>query len=461
MNMLVASFWEGLIHATGFAFAGNRGLPGIAAMEPGGRCAGGGLEPGLMAMVSRARVLSLAPVGARWLARDAPSWRCMQPAITTRSKCRPTRPDGQAASSRPRWPKHCVAASLAEEDRRLSFALLQTLWRGSWGNLPPRARHLGGAGGTGWPGVMLGSMVLGMVRLASGLWAIRRLRSRSDAARRSCLDRHLSAVLRAEMSCSHPVEVREFDRAGDARHDRLESNAHSASPGLANLERRRAAGRARSRAGPRLPGRLRHRPACPAQRRLAVLSSPGATGCRPGCGSSRSWPPMPGRPGLPAARFLTSPRSPRWPSAATTGCSPGRRVRFFRPVALLSGESRCFATPSVSVMSGFRPESRFLTVGVLAALGVLIAGLRGPMISSPALAQDNASKPKLPAAASRKPANQAFDLSLPAGRNADVRCLPAGRIAGTARMQPSETAPGNEHACRDIPLAASTRSTSF
>ena len=50
---------------------------------------------------------------------------------------------------------------------------------------------------------MLGSMVLGMVRLGSGLWAIRRLRERSEPLADPALIETV-ALLRAEMSCASP-----------------------------------------------------------------------------------------------------------------------------------------------------------------------------------------------------------------------------------------------------------------
>ena len=50
----------------------------------------------------------------------------------------------------------------------------------------------------------------------------------------------------------------------------------------------------------------------------------------------------------------------------------GRPVPFSRPVALLFGGSRCFAIPGGFVMSVLSASTRFLTVGALACLGLLV-----------------------------------------------------------------------------------------
>jgi len=72
---------------------------------------------------------------------------------------------------------------------------------------------------------------------------------------------------------------------------------------------------------------------------------------------------------------------------------------------------------------------RFLTVGVLAAIGVLIAGLRGPMAAAPVQAQ-TASEKKEPRDAGSNPSNKAFDLTyLPTDTKILVAIQPAALLA--------------------------------
>ena len=92
-------------------------------------------------------------------------------------------------------------------------------------------------------------------------------------------------------------------------------------------------------------------------------------------------------------------------------------------------------------------RSRFLTIGFLAAIGLLIAGLRGPIISSPALAQD---QPQAKALGSGVPESKSgsFDLShLPAETRLLIACRPAAALARP------EFAPA-EPLLQDLPLPA-------
>lgn len=115
------------------------------------------------------------------------------------------RPDLGAPKSSP------IAGDIASrpptsEKTTMAFALLQALMR-EWGK-PAQIEGQAPWGWSHWLALALvGSTVLGLGRLATGLWAIRRLRSNSHpVADRTLID--TVEILRAEMSCSAPVEIR-------------------------------------------------------------------------------------------------------------------------------------------------------------------------------------------------------------------------------------------------------------
>jgi len=84
---------------------------------------------------------------------------------------------------------------------------------------------------------------------------------------------------------------------------------------------------------------------------------------------------------------------------------------------------------------GISAPGRFLTIGVLAAFGVLIAGVRGPMAAAPVQTQTTSEK-KAAGDAGSSPAVKAYDLSyLPAETRMFVALQPAA-LLGRPEMQP-------------------------
>ena len=88
-----------------------------------------------------------------------------------------------------------------------------------------------------------------------------------------------------------------------------------------------------------------------------------------------------------AANNPISRRSRRWPCAATAVPSPGRPELSSLLVAPSSGELKCYVTRAKSVTLLCPPWRRLFTIGVLCALGLLVAGVRGPMGLTNAQAQ--------------------------------------------------------------------------
>ena len=155
-----------------------------------------------------------------------------------------------------------------------------------------------------------------------------------------------------------------------------------------------------------------------------------------GCGSSRSWPPTPGRPGSAAATCRISHCSPGWPSGATPRRFPGPLVPFSRPEEPSLGGSRCCGIPSVSVISGLSAGTRFATVGTLVSLGILIAGLRGPMAATSPAAQAAGGIGPGGGGQQAPAAKGSFDLAyLPAETRMFVAVQPA-LLLGRPEMQP-------------------------
>ena len=235
---------------------------------------------------------------------------------------------------------------------------------------------------------MLGSMALGMVRLASGLWAIRRLRSRSEPLADPALIDTV-ALLRAEMSCFHPVELR--------------SSTELATPATIgwnrtlillpqdwqtwNDEERRAVlahELAHVCRGDFVTGLLAqlsvalqfYHPLAhwlSARLRLEQELAADAWSARLTGGS------LPYLTTLAQMALRRDDRVLSWPARAFL---PSRGT-FVRRIEMLRDSKRVRHV-------GLSARVRFLTVSVLAALGVLIAGLRGPMAAPPVQAQTTA-----------------------------------------------------------------------
>ena len=251
-----------------------------------------------------------------------------------------------------------------------------------------------------------------------------------QAASRPRLARHVD-ILRAEMGCVKPVELRvSADLATPATigWHRVLILLPADWRSWNDAERRAVLAHELAHVcrGDFLTGLL-------AQLSLASSSiTPWRTGCRPGCGWSRSWPPTPGAPAYPAARFLISRLWPSWPCAAMTGRCAGRRGRFSLLVAPLFGGSRCFATPSMFVMSCSRAARDFSPSACSRHARLLVAGLRGPI--TPLLAQARAEA----GPEAQVSAKGAFDLLYLPAETQDAR-----------RVQPAHAGPARDGAGRE------------
>ncbi len=287
---------------------------------------------------------------------------------------------------------------------------------------------------------MLGSMALGLVRLASGLWAIRRLRSRSEPlADPDLID--TVALLRAEMNCSHPVEVR--------------TSAELATPATIGWSRtlillpqdwqtwnddERRAVLAHELAhvcrGDFVTGLLAqvslalqfyHPLAHWLSARLRLEQELAADAWS----AKISGGPQSYLTTLAQMALRRDDRVLYWPARAFL---PSRGT-FVRRIEMLRDSKRIRHV-------GLSAPLRLATVGLLATLGVLIAGLRGPMAAPAQLPRPTAERATGNAASN--PASQAFDLNfLPAETRMFVAMKPAALLGGPEWRPLLKTLGGN------------------
>ena len=126
MNMLVASFWEGLVHATGFALLGIVVYLALRRWSPAAGALAAGSSLGVMAMVA---ILAFCP-WPRWvtgqLARDAASGdrEFQSPGALKRGAMEvpATRPDQVAARSSPAA-EGIASQPLSAEKPRMAFGV--------------------------------------------------------------------------------------------------------------------------------------------------------------------------------------------------------------------------------------------------------------------------------------------------------------------------------------------------
>ncbi len=359
------------------------------------------------------------------------------------------RPD--ALASKPsQVGKSITSQSSPSEKPTMAFALLQALAQ-EWGRLAT-VEHRTSWSWRNWLALaMLGSMVFGLVRLGSGLWAVRRLRSGSEPVADPALIDTV-VLLRAEMGCSRPVEVR--------------SSAELATPATIgwnrtlillpddwqtwNDEERRAVlahELAHVCRGDFVTGMLAqlsvalqfYHPLAhwlSARLRLEQELAADAWSAKISGGS---------QPYLTTLAQMALRRDDRvlsWPARAFL---PSRGT-FVRRIEMLRD--------SQSVRHvGLSTRVRFLTIGILATLGVLIAGLRGPMAAPAVQAQTTRETTKTGGGADSNTVNQAFDLTyLPAETRMFVALRPAA-LLGRPEMQPVvKLLTGNEQLVREFLL---------
>ena len=388
MNTLGLTLLESIAHATGFAVVGMLAYLALRRLGP----AAGSLAAGssLLIMVLVAMVV-LSPWPRWWtlaaedLRVEAIELRAAAPpgnssATRADAETSPSPPTAMPADSQPARPRYAFSAQPT-----LIAAMLGELRRELWRPATERDRARGS-----WPRWLamgfFASLALGLARLGLGLGAIRRLRMRS----RPIDDRELNdavELLRAELGCPRRVDVRELAELatpatigwrrpllllpGDWRDwspaERRVVLAHE----LAHVHR------GDFLAG--LVGQLSlalqfYHPLAhwlAARLRLEQELAADAWGARLSGGTSSYLATLAQMALRRDGRAVTWPARAFLPSHGTFV----RRIHMLRTSKSLR---------RVSLPVG----ARVLTVGVLAGLGLLVAGLRGPAGGSPAQAQD-------------------------------------------------------------------------
>jgi hypothetical protein len=442
MNMLLANFWEGLFHATSFALLGTLVYLVLRRWSPAAGALAAASSLVLMTFVS---ILAFCP-WPRWGPSD--SLERLRLAIAIAG---PRQDSGgvvpvPATGPDPLAPKTIpiagsIASGLPAADKpTMAFALLQTLAR-EWGK-PATVKSRVSWSWSNWLALaMLGSVAFGLVRVASGLWAIRRLRERSEPlADHDLID--TVAVLRAKMNCSHRVEVRtsaelatpatigwkrilillpedwhtwdDNERRAILAHELAHVCRGDFVTGL--LAQLSLAFQFYHPLAHWLAARLRLEQELAADAWSAKLS-----------GGSLHYLTT-----LAQMALRRDGQALSWPARAFL---PSRGTFVRRIEMLRNSKSVRHVWLSTRV--------RFLTVGFLASLGVLIAGLRGPMTAPQAHAQA-ALVDKAASDADSNAGNKAFDLAyLPAETRMFVAMQPAA-LLGRPEMAPVLKLLGND-----------------
>ncbi len=452
MNMLVASFWEGLLHATGFAMlaivvylALRRWSPAVGALAAGSSLC-------VMAMVA---ILAFCP-WPRWdpgrsletLRRkivNSDSQRDAEGSIKVSASSTGSVDTMRPSVGRERW-----SQPLSRGKPSMVFALIQTLAR-EWGN-PPAIQSRVTWSWTNWLALaMVGSMALGLIRLASGLWAIRRLRSRSQPLADPALIDTV-ALLRAEMGCLHAVEVRsstelatpatigwnrtlillpqdwqtwnDAERRAVLAHELAHVCRGDFVTGL--LAQLSVALQFYHPLAHWLSARLRLEQELAADAWSAMIS-----------GGSQPYLTT-----LAQMALRRDDRALSWPARAFL---PSRGT-FVRRIEMLRDSTRVRHV-------GLSAPVRFLTVGVLAAVGFLIAGLRGPMAAPPIQAQTKRETTTTAGGTDSNTANKAFDLTyLPAETRMFVAVRPTALLRRPEMQPVAKLLTGNEQLVREFLL---------
>jgi hypothetical protein len=204
--MLGSALGESVLHVTSFALIGSLLYLALRRWNP---AAGALLAASTLIVMSLVSALAFSP-WPRWQAA-ALLQGLSDPLAARTQPLSVAMPDERiAAKLDARDPAAATGAGSIEqmpmEKPPMLQALLQMFMR-QWG----QPAVLDSSPGWGWRDWLtlglLGSMTLGLCRLAAGLWAMRRLRQGSQPlGDQTLLD--LVATLRAEMRCLQPVEVR-------------------------------------------------------------------------------------------------------------------------------------------------------------------------------------------------------------------------------------------------------------
>jgi beta-lactamase regulating signal transducer with metallopeptidase domain len=423
VNLYSAILWEGMIHATGFALAGSLVYLALRRLSPAAGSLGAASTLVVMAVLS---LLAFCP----W-----PNWEprfLMEKLRTVQITSGPARgattvQPALAAASQPRdsSPETIVDQPAGNRSGMVPALLLwlsQVGRKAAQSDLSPRP------GWQNWLGmVIVASVLLGFVRLGTGLWAIRRMKSRSSPLTDEVL-RDQVALLQAEMGCRKPVQVR--------------VSAELSTPATI---------------GWRQIMILLPEDWCEwdASERRAVLAHELAHICRGdymvGLLAQLS---VAVQFYHPIAHWLSARlrleqelAADAWSARLSGGTIPylttlaGMALR--RDDRALSGPARAFL-PSrgtfvrrIEMMRNhgpvphvwLSPKARYLTIGVLASIGLVIAGLRGPIGPSPAQAQG---QPNLRAfqGGALDSEKGPFDLAyLPEETRLLIACRPAAAVS--------------------------------
>jgi hypothetical protein len=319
----------------------------------------------------------------------------------------------------------------SDEKTTMAYALLETLVR-EWDRPVPVPNPSRWTWRSWVAIVFVTGVAMGLVRLLTGLWAMRRLRSRSQPVADPILLDTME-ILRAEMSCVRPVEIRtSADLATPATIGwkraliLLPDDWHT----WDDTERRAVLAHELAHVcrGDFLTGLLSqlslalqfYHPLAhwlSARLRLEQELAADAWTARLSGGN------LPYLATLAQLALRRDDRAPGWPARAFL---PSRGT-FVRRIEMLRNSKRVRHVLHSST-------TRFFTVGFLASLGLMVAGLRGPI--GPSLVQaQTTTESKAPSAALRS-AKGAFDLSLVPAESRMILAVQPAALLGRPEMRP-------------------------
>jgi prepilin-type processing-associated H-X9-DG protein len=431
MSLLIAMLWEGMIHATGFAVVGIVVYLGLRRWSPAAGALGAAATLLVMASLS---LLSFSP-WPRWEA--GVSLERLQDAVLVSNQARwhATAPPGNSAPREPGVSSQTPPAPNVAADRpSMIEALVDTLSQ-MWGRGAQLESQPWWNNWSSWlAGAIVGSMLIGLARLGTGICAIQRMRSQSQPLDDAPL-RDLVELLRAEMGCTRPVQLRVSPELAtpatigwrrilvllpeDWRDWDTDERRAVLAHELAHVCRDDFLVGLLAQLGLALQfyhplahwlsGRLRLEQELAADAWSSRLS--GGT--------------LPYLTTLARMALRRDDRALSWPARAFL---PSRGT-FVRRIEMLRNHG---PVPHVWLSS----RSRFLTIGLLASTGLLIAGLRGPISPSPVRAQDQP-KPDVRGGGGGSPEKGLFDLAyLPAETRILIACRPAAAL-GRPELAPA------------------------
>ena len=393
MNVLGLLISGGILHATGFAVIGSMAYLALRRWSPAAGVLAAVSSLIIMALVS---MVALAPLPRWWtitmgqtaLAQQTPE--AMPRFEFDRAKRRGI--DSKLETAHP-----------ARAEQKLSSPAppnqipdVTTWLDGFVSELRQPAVASSDRDGAGLHRVVIGffaSVALGLARLGLGMLSIQRLRALSlPLDDRDLVD--TVELLRAELSCSRKVEIRETSELTTPATIGWRRPLLLLPADWRDWNEPETAGRCSPMSCAHLSWRFHDRPGWPAQPHAALLQSAGALAGR-GCGSARARRRRLGASlwggkhsylaTLAQMALRRDSRALTWPARAFL---PSRGT-FVRRIEMLRNTSQIRHAPLPAV-------ARLLTITVLCALGLLVAGVRGP--AGPSNAQAQPPQPAAPRA---------------------------------------------------------------